>query len=176
MGLTNVLTAIQADLVANLTPPLNAVTFRLGKRELVANDAPPRIVWVRGHGTFGPSEQGVRSLAQARPLRTHRALVEAHVWTSPDVDNGDDTDCETLKNALVASVYRVAHGSFEAIGDDWPQPEWLTHGFLCVVAFEVRSPVTDFLTNTTTTTVTSIPFDQSTAPPPAGTLQAPGDT
>lgn len=174
MGLTNVLSSIQADCVANLSAPLNAVTFVTGRRGLAGNDAPPRIAWVRRAGSYAPNQQGVRTIAQPRNLRLHITTVEAHVWCAPDALNGDDTDTETLAHTLVASAYRMAHGSFEVLGDDWPQPAWATLGFLCVVTFQFRIPVLDALVTTVTTA--SATFDQTTAPPPHGQLQAPGDT
>lgn len=181
MGLSNILAGIQTDLVAQLAalPQFASLTFKLGGREIQANDAPPRIAWVRQPGTYGPAEHGVRSFTQGRILRTHLANVDAHVWALPNAgDNGDDSDTELLAHQLVASAYRTAHGSFEVLGDVWPQPEWMTSGYLCVVSFRFKVPVTDTPLQATTIAGPPItfPFDQSTAPPPAGQLQAPGDT
>jgi phage gpG-like protein len=182
MGLTNILTAINADLQAQFTsqlyPAFQNITFKIAGRELTANDAWPRIVWVRGAGSYGPVQQGVRAVrTTARILRTHEARVDAHVWCAPNSGNhNDDSDTELLAHTLVASCYRVAHGSFEVLGDDWPQPEWMTGGYLCVVAFKFLIPVTDVAPSVATAGPPwTFPFDQSTAPPPSGELQAPGD-
>jgi hypothetical protein len=185
MGLSNVLALIQADLSATLSTyaPLAGVTFKTGARELRANDAPPRIVWIRLPGQYGPSQQGHGRdpRTTARILRTHVARVEAHVWAVPNAsNNNDDSDTELLAHTLVASAYRVARGAFEVLTDEWPQPEWLTDGYLCVVTFEFRIPVTDIApipVSMVGPPAIPMPFDQSTiGTKPAGTLQAPGDT
>lgn len=185
MGLSNILALVQADLTASVSTyaPLAGVTFKTGIRELKANDAPPRIVWVRLPGAFGPAQQGHGRTVQTsgRPLRTHVSRVEAHIWATPNASNhNDDSDTEFLEHQLVASVYRVTHGAFAVIGDEWPQPEWLTDGYLCVVTFEFSIPVTDALpipVSMVGPPPIPMPFDQSTiGTKPAGTLQAPGDT
>lgn len=177
MGLSNLLAEIEADLIANLSAPLNAVTFKTGGRELMANDAPPRIAWVRRPGNYGPGQQGVRKpRTTARILRTHNAHVDAHVWAVPNPDNGnDDSDTELLAHTLVASVYRITHGAFEVLSDDWLQPEWMTSGYLTVISFRFLIPVQDVQPSLATAAPPwTFPFDES-SPPPSGELQAPGD-
>lgn len=184
MGLSNVILGIQTDLVTCLTAlgatSLAGVTFRTGEKELARLDAPPRITWVRVPGVYEPGEQGRGRdpRSTARILRTHAAHVDAYVWAIPNPANGnDDSDCELLAHTLVASAYRETHGCFEALGDLWPQPAWLTRGFLNVVSFRFRIPVVDV----TPTSIAlagppvTMPFDESMTPIPPGTLQAPGD-
>lgn len=179
MGLANNLARIQTDLVANLSAPLNLVTFDTGEKALRVMHKSPRIVWVRVPGTFGPAVQGQRApKTTARILRTHVARVDAHVWAdlADPTNPGNDSACETLAHTMVASCYRIAHGSFEVLGDDWPQPDWLTQGHLCVVGLRFLIPVTDAAPAIATAGPPwNFPFDESTAPPPSGQLQAPGD-
>ena len=179
MGLSNVLTSVYGDLQTQLAgyAPLAGVVFKSGARELKANDDAPRIVWVRQPGTFDPGEQGHQRAIRttSRILRTHLANVEAHVWALPNpANNDDDSDCELLAHTLVGSIYRMTHGSFALHGDEWPQPEWLTRGYLCVLHLHFRIPVLDVVP-TFRAGPNEFPFDQSTAPPPSGELQAPGD-
>src|ERR1700727_2736551 len=149
MGLSNDLNTVQADLVSNLTlvspGVLDKVTFRVGEKSLAQMDKPPRIVWIRVPGMYGAAQQGRRRpLTTSRILRTHEAHVEAHVWAIANAANGnDDSDCELLAHTMVASLYRMLHGSFEVTGDAWPQPAWLKQGYATVVSFIVHVPVLD---------------------------------
>lgn len=168
MPLRNVLLEIQADVDARVTTDVLGdapdIEWAMGPRELKRRAAPPRIVWVRKPGTYGPIDGMEYDALPARPLRTRFQNVDAHVWARSHVEDGSDVYCEQLSALLVAAVYRCALGSFTVNGDDWPEQDDLAMGHLCVVGFTFDTPVIDDTDVTgTTALLTAMPFDARAA-------------
>jgi hypothetical protein len=171
---------IEADLTAALST--NAVlanpTFRVGERTLAMNDKPPRVVWVPRPGQFVATKQQFSGEGTSggrrnpRVLRTYRRFFDVHCWAPEDAAHGDG-HAEDLASALVAACFRQAHGSFEVLADDWTNPPWAANGFVVTVTLYFDFAVLDRAKPTAQATQAT--FDESSAPP-AGTLQAPGDT
>lgn len=167
-ALHRILAAVQADVDARVSAEIltgaPSLLWGFGPRELARNDAPPRIVWVRRPGTYGPALYQ-HAIYPARPLRTRYQVLEAHVWTDDDED-GTDALCEQLTMLLVAAVYRVAHGSFEVVGDTWNPSDEMDKGHLCIVTFRFASPVLDDAGESVVlTTPDAFVFDTTNADP-----------
>jgi hypothetical protein len=173
--LSKVLADIRADVDAHVSARVlgvaQAITWRFGEKSLQHLDTPPRIVWFRRGSTYSPATYQHGALP-SRMLRTRVQQLDAHVWVGPD-PQGEDSYLEELVDLLIGAVYRVAHGAFEAIGDEWSQPAELTLGFVATVSFRVEGAVTDLPTTTTTLgSASSFPFDTSGALPGDGKLTA----
>jgi len=168
-SLRQVLSEIQDDVDQRVTVVSRAILgqttgieWAYGKAELNRNAAPPRIVWVRTPGSYEPIDYHWQT--PARPLRTRVQPVDAHVWAPADPVDGSDALCEALSTLLVAAAYRVAVGSFEVVGDSWPEVSDETLGHLCIVSFRFFTPVLDDAQQTVVlANASSFPFDARAA-------------
>jgi hypothetical protein len=173
MSLRSVLEEIQADVDARVTRQMLGdapeIEWLYGKKSLELNGAPPRIVWVRTPGSYAPVDYKPQS--PARPLRTRIQPVDAHVW-APSDDEGSDAVTEELSSLLVAAAYRVAVGSFEVVGDSWPDDQDTDLGHVCIVSFRFFTPVLDDKATTVVlSSANAFPFDARDAVSTDKTLQ-----
>src|SRR6185369_12970244 len=114
MSLAAIITAVVADLAETL--PGVTVASRIGERWAATHeDPPPRLVWAPKQDAFGASENINEN---PRQLWTCATRVVVHVWGADDGAGGSGPT-ETLKNALCASLYRVAHGYVDLVGGSW---------------------------------------------------------
>lgn len=162
MALRNVLAEVQALVDQRVTTDILGdapdIAWSFGPKELKRRSAPPRIVWVRKPGSYGPV--ATHELFPARPLRSRLQNLDAHVWARTHAEDGSDVYCEQLSALLVACVYQVCVGCFEVTGDDWPEQDDMAMGHLCVVGFTFYTPVLDDPQDQVTlASASSFPFD-----------------
>jgi len=138
MALADIITSIAADMAVE-HPTL---TSRVGARWIADNqDPPPRIVWVPGKDGFeGPWNNS----QEPRQLLTCNTRMVAHVWGAGEA--GDSfASTEALKNNLLASLYRVAHGYYQLGAGTWTSEDGRIADagglYLLEVAFAI--PITD---------------------------------
>jgi hypothetical protein len=141
VSLKQITDAVTAQLAADGV----TVTVEFGGENVYRHDAPPRLVWVPKSGQgAAPAPSG----GSPRAIRTRVVTVEAHVWgasTDPNATSGDHfAAAEALLNSIAAAVHRVAVGSYEFVGETWPElnDQLLALGRVVVATFVFRIPVT----------------------------------
>jgi hypothetical protein len=140
VGLSTIITAVVADLAVTL--PGVTVASRVGERWAATHeDAPPRLVWAPKQDSFGAPENNSEN---PRQLWTCATRVVVHVWGAED-GSGGFGPTETLKNALLASLYRVCHGYVDLVGGAWASEDGRIgdHGQVYLLELEFRIPITD---------------------------------
>lgn len=85
-------------------------THAIGRRELVVQAAPPRMVWVPSRGSPQPP---VKVSGPARSIYTRRLTLVVHVWCETPDALSDAID------ALLAACHRRWHGRWSYAGEDW---------------------------------------------------------
>ena len=86
------------------TAPTTSIIGEQGEGQ---NDAPPRLVWVPGHDTFGPANMIGPSPA-GRAVRTRHAGVECHVWAAPATTPSPAANlsaAELMVNAIIYAIH-----------------------------------------------------------------------
>lgn len=110
----------------------NQIVFRRGADERAQEDAPPRVTWVLGDGSFLPAEKRTRT---TRRLITRRLQIAASCW-------GADLDAaEQLLHDLLWKLHESAWGSIEMVGETWPETQSMQMGVVGVLLFAVQIPV-----------------------------------
>lgn len=134
----------------------------IGRRELVAQAAPPRMVWVPTRATPQPA---MKVSGATRSIATRRMAFVVHVWqTTPDTLS-DSID------ALLAACHRRWHGRWSYAGEDWSDEGAMTDlGEHAAVVITVDLAVLD--NAAVTATLTAAEFNTTPAVANDGVLHA----
>lgn len=121
-------------------------THATGRRELVAQAAPPRMVWVPVRATPQPA---MKVSGATRSIATRRLAFAVYVWCETPDALSDAID------ALLAACHRRWHGRWSYAGEDWTDEAAQTDlGEHAVVAITVDLAVLDNAAVTATLTTT----------------------
>lgn len=136
-------TALLDELEEKLRIIYPTIAFGLGQKDLARQDSgPPRIVWVPTVTRHLPAE---KRNTNPRQLLTRAATVVAHCWaydlSSPSDPKRHFDACEDLVANLLVTLHKSTWGSIEMGGEEWLQPEQVSHGHAALVTFSVKSPV-----------------------------------
>lgn len=109
----------------------------IGYKRLDEHGAWPRLVWLIAGAQHGAAEKSKPDGANTAPqILTRRVALEAHVW-------GKDLEMtEALIDDVIAALYRVAEGSINWNGEEWPEDEIVNDGLVAAVKFSVNARVT----------------------------------
>jgi hypothetical protein len=138
-----VLSALLEELESRLVTIYPTISFGTGARDLAHQRALPSVVWV----PTTAKHDAPRKSTNPKNLRTRIRTIVAHCWAVAD---GDDPDgrksldaCDELVSNLIVALHKVAWGSVRTVGEDWIQPDEISHGHACLVTFEIETPVQD---------------------------------
>lgn len=129
-GITQLLASAE-QLLSTVHPELQ---FAVGERELDRHSTPPRIVWIVNGASHSAAE---KIKGSNRSVLTRGVDVIAHVWA---------TNLETLEELVddtIAALYRVAHGSIQFGGEEWPATDDAHYGLVALIRFAVSAPVVE---------------------------------
>lgn len=129
-GITQLLASAE-QLLSTVHPELQ---FSVGERELDRHSTPPRIVWIVNGASHSAAE---KIKGSNRSVLTRGVDIIAHVWA---------TNLETLEELVddtIAALYRVAHGSIQFGGEEWPATDDAHYGLVAVIRFTVSAPVVE---------------------------------
>jgi hypothetical protein len=157
MGLVDVITLVEDQLTLtlrglNLAVPL----FRFGEKDLVLEDAPPRITWVPRQGPVGAPDKlgGGTNASQLGdgattpgPLWARALGVDCHIWgAAPPVPNGGDQQradigaCEVIGRHLVTALHAQLYGSYKITSERWDTSAVSNLGVRWILSIVVGMP------------------------------------
>lgn len=156
------LAAVVTEIFTELETLVTGVTTEFGARAQPFHDAPPRAVWVPTGGPIAaPRPSGV---AGQRNLFTRRVASTVYLWAA-------STDAlEALLDAFLTAFAHACHGTGRPGAETWVTDLGATSlGEALAIEVTVDVPVAEL---TSTVNITSSTFDESTADPEDGSLQA----
>lgn len=136
MALTDIIAAVGEQLD-------DSIDVKVGKKNLNANGAPPRIIWVPTQDRFAPTQ---RVGGNAKAILTRKAGVEVHCW------GADFAATEDLINQALVAIYAavvklpaalIMPQGFRILDDaGWLANAWTNNGEVYVFHAEFHLPVT----------------------------------
>lgn len=154
--------AVMGDVVGYDGSAITGLTHAIGRRELSAHAAPPRVVWYLGGGGGGPAVKKAFPGGR-RSLRTRLPTLRALCWA----ETLDAT--LALSNAVLAAMERRYGGRLPYQGEQWAdESAQIDLGEQCELAWTLQLAVLDRAP--TTATVTETAFNTSTASSTDGVL------
>jgi hypothetical protein len=137
-------TALLSELETALKVIYPTIGFGLGQKALAHQDtAPPRIVWIP---TVAKHSAPEKNKTNPRRLITRAPTIVAHCWAFDPAQSDPKKHydaCEDLVSNLLVALHKSTWGSIEMGGEEWLQPDEISHGHAALVTFSVRSPVED---------------------------------
>jgi hypothetical protein len=142
MPATSRLEQLLAEVQARILVALPACSFRFGSAFVASHeDAPPRIVWVRGDDAFAPARVVG---GNPRALLTRTSVVVAHCWAQATADLTRDAATEQLVDVLAWALRQVLGADGLPTAAEWIDPPAAQDSSLaCLVAFSVQLPVVE---------------------------------